>query len=278
MCDSERTTCPYCGDVLTNPRRVWCGKASCKKARDRDRIREFHERVKRETGKAYKPPSRAHGNPHAAVYEHTCPWCGKVFRNHKPGRQDGRPCHCSVECWRRARQKAKMQVVLHPSPSCPLPLRHPALREQKRSRRFVACTCVICGTSFLAISVRHSTCGDAACVAEKRRAERRSRKAYERSLARGGRPGVFSGAQWGERLREFDHRCAYCGESGHLEIEHVIPISRGGANTIANVVPSCRACNVEKSTMTPDEWKATDGGRVVSLDTSRWPKGALATG
>ncbi len=37
--------------------------------------------------------------------------------------------------------------------------------------------------------------------------------------------------------------CAYCGATGPLEWEHIIPTSRGGPNTIDNLVLACRSCN-----------------------------------
>ena len=52
------------------------------------------------------------------------------------------------------------------------------------------------------------------------------------------------------------HVCAYCGMHGlyhELTREHVIPVSRGGANTWMNVVTACRSCNTRKSNRTPEE-------------------------
>ena len=41
--------------------------------------------------------------------------------------------------------------------------------------------------------------------------------------------------------------CAYCGESDtSLQKDCVLPISRGGRYTLANVVPVCRSCNASK--------------------------------
>ena len=40
--------------------------------------------------------------------------------------------------------------------------------------------------------------------------------------------------------------CKYCGAEGNLTIDHVIPISKGGQNTLANIVPACMPCNNSK--------------------------------
>lgn len=50
------------------------------------------------------------------------------------------------------------------------------------------------------------------------------------------------------------YRCAYCGtESPPFEIEHVIPLSKGGNNYLTNLVFSCHDCNTLKSNKLPDE-------------------------
>jgi len=49
--------------------------------------------------------------------------------------------------------------------------------------------------------------------------------------------------------------CAYCGgrfSSAALEMEHVTPMSRGGATVWQNVVSACRACNQRKGNRTPE--------------------------
>lgn len=60
--------------------------------------------------------------------------------------------------------------------------------------------------------------------------------------------------QWSAMCREYDHRCAYCGKLSRLEREHVVPLFRGGADDVTNVVPSCRSCNASKGTKLVSEW------------------------
>ncbi len=50
--------------------------------------------------------------------------------------------------------------------------------------------------------------------------------------------------------------CQYCGRQlapGDLDLDHVIPRSRGGTTTWENLVASCRACNLRKGNATPEE-------------------------
>ena len=57
------------------------------------------------------------------------------------------------------------------------------------------------------------------------------------------------------RLR--GNKCFYCGTDGEfLTIDHCIPKSRGGSNSIANLVPACRSCNGSKQNMTLHEFRA----------------------
>lgn len=52
------------------------------------------------------------------------------------------------------------------------------------------------------------------------------------------------------------YRCMYCGKSSSgegLELEHVIPKSRGGKNSWDNLVAACRKCNSRKNDRTPEE-------------------------
>jgi len=46
--------------------------------------------------------------------------------------------------------------------------------------------------------------------------------------------------------KEKDTRCPHCGEVSRLTIEHLIPYSQGGQNTLSNIVPACLACNFRK--------------------------------
>lgn len=52
------------------------------------------------------------------------------------------------------------------------------------------------------------------------------------------------------------HQCQYCLKQPplrDLNIDHVMPKSRGGVDTWENLVTACRACNLRKGWKTPDE-------------------------
>jgi len=51
--------------------------------------------------------------------------------------------------------------------------------------------------------------------------------------------------------------CAYCGSClrpRDKTLDHVVPTSKGGMHSLANVVICCRSCNSRKHTRTPAEW------------------------
>lgn len=46
--------------------------------------------------------------------------------------------------------------------------------------------------------------------------------------------------------------CAWCGARGvKLEVDHIIPIARGGKHHVSNVVFACRSCNSKKGASIP---------------------------
>ncbi len=67
---------------------------------------------------------------------------------------------------------------------------------------------------------------------------------------------------WEERRRAIfkrdDYTCAYCGHRGTsatLEVDHKIPLARGGTDDAGNLATACWPCNREKGTMTALEFR-----------------------
>lgn len=61
----------------------------------------------------------------------------------------------------------------------------------------------------------------------------------------------FTGKEWYMLLDRYHFRCVRCKKrwGGHTTIcpDHVVPLSRGGTNTIDNIQPLCLSCNSSKS-------------------------------
>lgn len=97
---------------------------------------------------------------------------------------------------------------------------------------------------------------------------RRNRKDRIRSNA-GYTP--FDPAEWARLVNRFNNCCAYCGTSGPLQMDHVVPLSRGGRHAIANILPACAACNYSKHTSLLSEWRYLKGGGSHLIPDCDWP-------
>ena len=61
-------------------------------------------------------------------------------------------------------------------------------------------------------------------------------------------------SQWEAIKAAYQYRCAYCSKPHKkLTQDHVIPIFKGGATTMGNIVPACPSCNYRKHTNLPQD-------------------------
>jgi 5-methylcytosine-specific restriction endonuclease McrA len=77
---------------------------------------------------------------------------------------------------------------------------------------------------------------------EHMRAMRKVYSGNRRSLV----DGTYTLKEWQDLCDYYDNRCLKCGEQKKLTVDHVIPISLGGSNTIDNLQPLCDYCNKSK--------------------------------
>lgn len=67
--------------------------------------------------------------------------------------------------------------------------------------------------------------------------------------------GSHSLREWRVLVAAWGGRCAYCGvKPKRLTRDHMIPLSRGGANLIDNILPACFTCNTSKNALTAEEF------------------------
>ncbi len=61
--------------------------------------------------------------------------------------------------------------------------------------------------------------------------------------------GKHTTKEWKDLCDKYGNRCLCCGRSDvKLTIDHVVPISKGGGNSISNLQPLCSLCNNRKHT------------------------------
>lgn len=138
----------------------------------------------------------------------------------------------------------------HPSRSTPVPADHVS-RQPGWAAAWPVWhgNCDDCGGPFVANQPAALYCGPR-CA---KRSGKRRRRAREY--------GEGDSFRWTEVVRiflAFGKRCAYCSQSidGQPDPDHVVPLSRGGHNTISNILPACRLCNADKNDHTLEEWVA----------------------
>jgi len=79
-----------------------------------------------------------------------------------------------------------------------------------------------------------------------------------------GAPGVLSKGIFVRLFCVQQGKCAACGSAGErLELDHIIPLSRGGSNEDENVQLLCRPCNAEKSNKLPHEFRLSRGAPKI---------------
>lgn len=60
---------------------------------------------------------------------------------------------------------------------------------------------------------------------------------------------------WEDIKACYDYKCAYCGnKSRRLTKDHIMAVSRGGEDSMTNIVPACSTCNFSKSSRRLQDW------------------------
>lgn len=184
-----------------------------------------------------------------------CHGCGVLVDRERRSR--GATAHCSELC----RQWSQFGAW-----SSPLPPDHWA-RMYGKACPFVpmrSVACAWCDTGFLTRNGGVRFCARAC----QRRAKRAARRAREFNA-----PGRYTWAEVTRLWLAFDKACAYCRAATPLveiQAEHVVALSRGGRNDLANLLPSCGPCNSDKRDLPLSEWNADRERRHLTPVTTTW--------
>jgi 5-methylcytosine-specific restriction endonuclease McrA len=75
----------------------------------------------------------------------------------------------------------------------------------------------------------------------------------KRRAAKNASRGSFTAEEFQELCERYGNKCLSCGSTGVvLEADHVVPLTKGGADDISNIQPLCGACNRRKFVSTVD--------------------------
>lgn len=155
-------------------------------------------------------------------------------------------------------------------PRCDIPKRHAArgyVPLQQRPRPApTQRPCLWCGTAFTTSRTRALYCTET-CSAKAKRMRRRGRE-FEAG-------GTYTWSEVIALFLLFDRCCAYCRQeiAGQPEPDHVVALSRGGSNSITNILPSCSLCNSDKRDLLLHEWALDRERRHLPPRITEWRRG-----
>lgn len=182
-------------------------------------------------------------------YRITCESCG---REHETPRKGGK--YCSLSCRDIARSTGRFCAWPRETPALPVPWVRPEWKPKhtKGDATWVSGPCHWCGDTFTAYTYYDlpKYCS-LACDRRRARAIRRAREVDA--------TGTYTWAEVVRKWISISRRCAYCDRPTPLDVlepDHVHPLSRGGSNSITNLVPACRECNGHKRNLMLTEWYA----------------------
>ena len=126
--------------------------------------------------------------------------------------------------------------------------------------------CRWCGKAFVTQQPAQVICSKAC----RKRSERARRKALEHNAS-----GTYTWAEVIGLFLQFDRCCAYCRQpiEGQPAPDHVIPLSRGGSNSITNILPSCTLCNCDKRDLLLHDWALDRQRRNLPPVHTTWVRG-----
>ena len=116
--------------------------------------------------------------------------------------------------------------------------------------------CRSCGIKFLPKSCNQWWCGDAklriGCAFLQCKKRRKEKCCYHKRPPKKDRvlkPNIYNLRKRFEVLKANNFKCSYCGISANemrIEVDHIIPRSKGGTNELNNLTTACWKCNEGK--------------------------------
>ncbi len=181
----------------------------------------------------------------------TClrPDCGEPFRI---TRRQRRMVYCSSRCMKREGKRRRSDFYVREERSC-VECGGGLSVRQSSSRQFCSAAC-----QGLSWRTRNGTAIRQRYREWRKRTPRlaRLRKMRRRAAKAAAPHRPYSLQDVGTVFRDQAGRCWWCGKHTNLTIDHVHPLSRGGADAIDNIVGACLPCNSGKKDRL---WRRRDG-------------------
>lgn len=174
----------------------------------------------------------------SAMFEYTCQYCHKAFLHKQHPNCARTPRYCSTQCYYAAKRKHQpincivCGKVFTPAKSGMKHCSKECSYVSHRQRAVIQCA--HCGKTFSRRRGMTKYC---------------SQECYGNSmLSHFPRKGKeFSKAVRRAIRKRDNHACVICGSTRNLELDHIIPISLGGENSIENGQTLCHKCHRAKS-------------------------------
>ena len=203
-------------------------------------------------------PTKRRRKP-APLKDYTCQFCGEPFQSSGP-----KPKYCDSKCRDKARyannRDKRLEAVraYRARPDYPEKARRYRQENRERFRAHSRAAYQRNREQRIADAIAYQAAHpEVVALTRSRRRAAVSYKVSQRDHRR--------------LLARFGHKCAYCcidlgpwgrAHPNSLQWDHVVPLSRGGADGPGNIVPSCRKCNASKSNLLLIEWKNREIARL----------------
>lgn len=107
-----------------------------------------------------------------------------------------------------------------------------------------------------------------ALMSDEQKLEHRLRGAMYRARDIGAEVFEFTTRDFRRMVARQRGRCGYCGKrpskAEWLQMDHIIPLIRGGSHSVGNIVLACAECNKAKAAMLVMRWRMTkEKGRLA---------------
>jgi len=185
--------------------------------------------------------SKAADNPRwtGGPVECVCRNCGVTFLVRRSKVDTGRGQHCSAQC------RKETSSILKSCESCGNRFWVKKSREAKAMVRYCSLSCRSKG--WAERGVRQGKSNGRYIDGTSTTKEYDCRKSHRRRKKVEANGGDYSIQEWLDLCSRYENRCLCCGRDDvALTVDHVVPLSKGGSNDIANIQPLCKSCNSKK--------------------------------